>query len=148
LAVVTDTLTRAEAPTPRHSEKEIDAFLQEALTKLADVLLEDPLTSKQELLKRISSLTLTPMIHDGEPAFGVSGDMTLLSGEEAMMLLPSGTSTQEHHPFVINLGGLVMKLDSHGVVVAVVRLNEVDSGNVLALQVPDLGEELLPAKAA
>jgi hypothetical protein len=122
LTVVTDLLKRVESPSKQSiSVQEIDAFLRKAFAELADVLLGDPLTTQQELQKRISSLTLTPMVHNGEPAYEISGDVTLFCAEEVMMLLSSGTMTGEHHPFVIKLEGLLLKLDSHAKVIAVER---------------------------
>jgi len=121
LTLVTNLLKRVESPSNEGiSEQEVDAFLRKAFAELADVLLGDPLTTQQELQKRISSLALTPMVHNGERAYEISGDMTLFCAEEAMMLLSSGTMTGEHHPFVIKLDGLLLKLDSHSKVIAVV----------------------------
>ena len=119
LATVTENLKHAERPATIFSEAEIDSFLRDAFTNLADVLLGDPITAKQELLKRISSLTLTPIEQDGEPAFALSGDLTLFSEEESMMLLPSGTKREEHHPSTFTLDGLVLKLDTRSNVVAI-----------------------------
>jgi site-specific DNA recombinase len=122
LTVVTNLLKRVESPSKQSiSEQEIDAFLRRAFAALADVLLGDPLTTQQELQMRISSLTLTPTVHNGEPAYDIRGDLTLFCAEEVMMLLSSGTMTGEHHPFVIRLDGSLLKLDSHATVIAVVR---------------------------
>jgi hypothetical protein len=122
LTEVTNLLKRVESPSKQSiSEQEIDIFLRKAFTELADALLGDPLTTQQELQKRISSLTLTPMVHDGEPAYEISGDVTLFCAEEVMMLSSSGTKAGEHHPFVIKLDGLLLKLDPHAKVTAVVR---------------------------
>jgi hypothetical protein len=119
LATVTDILKRAERPATIFSEAKIDSFLRDALTNLADILLGDPVRSKQELLKRISSLTLTPIEQDGDPVLALSGDLALFSEEESMMLLPFGTKRQEHHHSTFKLDGLVLKLDSRGNIVAV-----------------------------
>jgi hypothetical protein len=122
LTVVTNLLKCIESPSKQSiSEQEIDAFLRKAFAELADVLLGDPLTTQQELRKRISSLTLTPMVHNGEPAYEISGEVTLFCAEEVMMLLSSGTMTGEHHPFVIKLDGQLLKLDPHAKVTAIVR---------------------------
>jgi site-specific DNA recombinase len=132
LTVVTNLLKRVESPSKQSiSVQEIDAFLRKAFAELADVLLGDPLTTQQELQKRISSLTLTPMIHNGEPAYEISGDVTLFCAEEVMMLLSSGTMTGEHHPFVIKLDGLLLMLDPHAKVTAVVRPRAAQADGVL-----------------
>jgi hypothetical protein len=79
LKAVTDQLMRAARPAPMVSEAEVTQFLTSALTNLADILFGDPARSKQELLKRVSGLTLTPAEQDGEPAFAVTGDFTLFT---------------------------------------------------------------------
>ena len=61
------------------------------------------------------------MLHNGEPAYEISGDLTLFCAEEVMMLLSFGTMTGEHQSFVIKLDGLLLKLDPHAKVIAVVR---------------------------
>ena len=90
LKIVTDALSRAERPAKAYSEEEITTFLRDALENLAQVLLDDPVKSKHELLKRVSKLTLTPVEHDGEPAFAISGDLTLFSEDERLQLSRTG----------------------------------------------------------
>jgi hypothetical protein len=85
------------------------------------ILLGDPLRSKQELRKRISSLILTPTVHDGSPAYAVSGSVMLFSSQEAVMLPRTRDCTSKHHSFDISLDGIVLKLDSRSSVIAVVN---------------------------
>jgi hypothetical protein len=148
LTVVTDLLKRIDSPSKQGiSEREIDAFLHKALAELVDVLLGEPLKTQQELQKRISSLTLTPVVHDGEPAFAVGGDVTLFCAEEVMMLLSSGTMTGEHHPFVISLDGLMLKLHSRAAVIAIVLPRTERTDGVSIRQPFEAVEDCLPQAA-
>jgi hypothetical protein len=121
LTVVKDLLEQSKSPAKHVSEEEVDAFLRKAFGELGNILLGDPLRSKQELQKRISSLTLTPTVHEGSPAYAVSGSVTLFSGEEAVLLTRTRDCTSEQHSFDINLDGIVLKLDSRSSVIAVVN---------------------------
>jgi hypothetical protein len=119
LKTVTETLGRAEQHAKVFSEEEITAFLRDALDNLAEVLLGDPIRSKQELLKRVCSLKLTPVEHDGELAFAITGDLTLFTEEEMLLLPNTGTGTEEQQQSAFKLDGLVLKVDTRGNIVAV-----------------------------
>jgi site-specific DNA recombinase len=109
LEVVKEMLKRVESPAKLPSEQEVEAFLRRNLSELADVLLGDPRRAKQELQKRITSLTLTPVEIEREAGCEVTGDLTLFTPDERMMLQVSCTRNLEHHPLAIKLDGVVLK---------------------------------------
>lgn len=112
-------LSQSNSPAKQVSDAEIDNFLRKAFAELGDTLLGDPLRSRQELQKRISWLTLTPIIHDGSPAYVVSGNVGLFSDEDVVMLRCTMDSTAGHHSFDISLTGSVLKLGAGSRVVSV-----------------------------
>jgi len=118
MTAVVDLISQGQNPAKRVSEEEVDAFLKKAFDELADILLCEPTRSKQEIQKRISSLILTPSVHDGRPAYILSGDLSLFSGSE--LVLPTRTvhSTSQQHNYSIRLDQC-LKLDARGAVVAV-----------------------------
>jgi hypothetical protein len=114
-------LSRAERPAKHVAEEDVIPFLRDVLDHLAKILLGDPVRSKQELLKRVATLTLTPIEQGGQPAFAITGDLTLFSEEEMLQLLSTGTCTTELQPVKFSLSDFVLRLDSKGKVVAVTR---------------------------
>jgi len=73
-------------PIQKISEKEAAIFLEKGLEGLVDVLTDDPAAAKLELQKRITGLTLTPVLEDGRQMYLVAGDIGLFLGDEAVLL--------------------------------------------------------------
>jgi DNA invertase Pin-like site-specific DNA recombinase len=119
LETVKEILSRAEQPAKRFSEEDVTAFLRHALDNLADVLMGDPVRSKQELLKRVASLTLTPIEKDGNQTFAITGDLTLFTEEEMLQLPSTGTGSGELQPVKFSLDNFVLCVDRLGKVVEV-----------------------------
>jgi hypothetical protein len=120
VAVVQHLLGQTQSTTKIASADDVEEFLRTAFDELAEVLLGDPLRTKVQLQKRISSLTLTPSVLNGLPTYVVSGSMALFDGEELVMLHRTVARTSEHHSFVFSLDGMVLKLDSRNMVNEVV----------------------------
>ncbi|MGC1781725.1 MAG: recombinase family protein [Acidobacteriaceae bacterium] len=121
MKTVTDLIGRGQVPARRVSGEEVDAFLRQAFDELSSILLGEPLRSKQELQKRISSLILTPYMHEGQSAYRISGDLALFSGQEAVLLTHSVHNTSEQHNLAIKLDGILLILDARGAVVEVAQ---------------------------
>ena len=77
--------TRQKSPSPAFDPDEVEEFLRGKLDTLVEVLLGDPLVTKQELLKRIGKLVLTPEKRDGSDVFVVTGDLKLFAADDAML---------------------------------------------------------------
>lgn len=74
-----------QPPAPQYDAAELDRFVTHHLKNLIDLLNGDSATTKQELLKRIDQLILTPEERDGEDIFVVSGDLALFAPDDAML---------------------------------------------------------------
>lgn len=101
---------KAEVQVPRFSEDEIREFVRRKSQELADVLLGDPATAKQELQKRITKLVLNPKETPDGWVLEVSGDVALLSQPDSdVMLTNSREGIAEHyiHP-AIPLTGVIL----------------------------------------
>ena len=77
--------TREKPPSPTLDPGEAEEFLRGKLDTLVEVLLGDPLVTKQELRKRIEKLVLTPEKRDGSDVFVVTGDLKLFAADDAML---------------------------------------------------------------
>jgi DNA invertase Pin-like site-specific DNA recombinase len=97
----------ASAPeVPSFSDDEIRIFLQQKGAALADFLLADPITAKNELQKHISQLVLTPKETPGGPTFEVTGDIALFVGKNEGVLQyksPEGIVQQYRIPLSLSL---------------------------------------------
>ena len=78
--------TEGKSGEPEIDRCELGAFLQTTLTRLAEVLLGDPISAKLEMLNRIDKLFLTPDVRDGEKVYLVTGDLRLFSGDNDVLL--------------------------------------------------------------
>jgi site-specific DNA recombinase len=125
LAAIDKQLAELRAPRAIVKPAEIDAFLEKALNELGTILLGDPVRSRDELQKRVGSLTLTPIVHEGRAAYRITGKLELFSGKETVMLGDTVHSVAKHHCQSINLDHLVLKLDNRGDVVAILDVKEV-----------------------
>ncbi|MFZ0301881.1 MAG: recombinase family protein [Terracidiphilus sp.] len=76
----------ARSSVPEIDRAEIRAFFQANFNRLADVLLADPVSAKQEILNRVDKLVLTPEVRDGEQLYVVTGDLRLFSGDSDVLL--------------------------------------------------------------
>ena len=115
-----DELLKEQPPAPPPiSSQEIDRFLRGALEDLSAVLRSDPIVAKQELQKRLGNLIMTPVIHNGLPAYEVTGNLTLLSSSDSVLLSGSLHSTTEQHAYKLPLTGLVLILENRSQVVRV-----------------------------
>lgn len=52
---------------------------------------------------------MTPVENELEPACALTGDLTLITGEERMLLQASCTRNLEQHPMTVKLDGVVLK---------------------------------------
>lgn len=96
-------------PSPQISAGETEEFLKRKVDELVEVLLGDPIRTKQELLKRIDKLMLTPEVRDGENVYVVQGDVRLFAANDDVMLTNSGPRIGEHYTDLrIVLDGLVL----------------------------------------
>ena len=94
---------------PKISAGEIKEFLKRKMDELVEVLLGDPIRTKQELLNRIDRLVLTPEVRDGKDVYVVQGDVRLFAANDDVMLTNSGPSTGEHYTkLCISLDGLAL----------------------------------------
>jgi hypothetical protein len=134
LSIIAKELHQVQTPIRQVPEDEVDAFLKKEFEDLADLLLGDPIRSKLELQKRVNKLTLTPIKHDGAPAYMITGDIDLFSDHEAVLLGRNRDNTPKQHQFAIKLDGFVLRLDEHGVVTACssIPLSAVEAENVLS----------------
>lgn len=88
---------------------ETEEFLKRKVDELVEVLLGDPIRTKQELLKRIDKLVLTPEVRDGEDVYVVRGDVRLFAANDDVMLTNTGTRIGEHYTKLsISLDGFVL----------------------------------------
>lgn len=100
---------KPRSTTPEISSAEIATFLDQAIPRLAEVLLGDPVRAKQELLKRIDKLILTPKIHEGEEIFLVTGDMRLFPKEvDDVMPTNSLQEIGQHYTCKISFDGFML----------------------------------------
>jgi DNA invertase Pin-like site-specific DNA recombinase len=94
---------------PKIGTEETAEFLKRKVAELMEVLLGDPLCTKQELLKRIDQLVLTPEVRDGEEVYVVQGDMRLFAANDDVMLTNSGPGNGDQYtPLRITLDGFVL----------------------------------------
>ena len=95
---------------PKIGSGEAEEFLKRKVDELVEVLRWDPIHTKQELLKRIDKLVLTPEVRDGEDVYVVRGDVRLFAAEDDVMLTNTGTRIGEHYTTLsISLDGLVLQ---------------------------------------
>jgi len=94
---ITRLLAVKDTPASRKiSAEETEEFLNRKVNELVEVLLGDPIRTKQELLTRIDKLVLTPEVRDGKDVYVVQGDVRLFAANEDAMLTGSGNRTGEH----------------------------------------------------
>jgi DNA invertase Pin-like site-specific DNA recombinase len=94
---------------PKIDANEVAAFIKRKAGELVEVLLGDPIRTKQELLKRIDKLVLTPEVRDGEDVYVVRGDLRLFAANEDVMLTNSVPRNGEHYTNLsISLDGFVL----------------------------------------
>jgi hypothetical protein len=107
---ITRLLAVKEKPaSPKIGTVETEEFLKRKVDELVGVLLGDPIRTKQELLKRIDKLVLTPEVRDGKDVYVVKGDVRLFTADDDVMLTNSGTTIGEHYTKLrISLDGLVL----------------------------------------
>jgi len=73
-----DALAALLIPAPKDvTEGEIRAFLKESRQRFTDVLNAEPEIVRNELRRRISSITLTPSVNEHGPVYEVAGDVAL-----------------------------------------------------------------------
>jgi DNA invertase Pin-like site-specific DNA recombinase len=103
--------------------KEVAEYLSKALENLADLLAKDPLTCRDEIRKRVKKLVLTPSTFEGHAALRITGDLRLFQDGDMKMLCRNVHIPTEHFRPVLNLTGLVVKLEANGKVLRVGRLS-------------------------
>jgi DNA invertase Pin-like site-specific DNA recombinase len=107
---ITRLLAAKDKPAPPQiSAGETEEFLKRKVDELVEVLLGDPVRTKQELLNRIDKLVLTPEVRDGEEVYVVQGDVRLFGANDDAMLTSSGPCIGEHYTTLrISLDGFVL----------------------------------------
>ncbi len=101
---------------------EVADFLSDGLAELANILLSDPQTCRDEIRDRVDHLILSPTIFEGQPSLEITGDLRLFNEEKIKMLGCNGPITAKH--LALSLSGLVLKLESNGKILRVALLNE------------------------
>lgn len=95
---------------PKTDRAELRGFLRANFNKLAEVLLADPVSAKQEMLNRIDKLWLTPEMRDGEQVYVVTGDLRLFSGDNDVLLpTPLEGYREQYIGLRLTLNGWVLK---------------------------------------
>jgi site-specific DNA recombinase len=91
---------------PISAEDVIDLIEREGVN-LAEVLRADPIRTREELHKRIDTLTLTPTTFFGQAAYEVTGEIGVWIPEETVLLCNSLPSTTQQH--AIHLSKVVLR---------------------------------------
>jgi site-specific DNA recombinase len=84
-------------------ERMIRDYLTEQAQNLSQVLAGDPVRTKEELRKRVDSLTLTPVVTDHGRFYEISGDVRLFGGPEGALQSEGLESFGLHYTFPLRL---------------------------------------------
>jgi site-specific DNA recombinase len=90
-------------PVRQFSEREIREFLAEQARHFAELLAGDPIKVKEELLKRVTGLVLTPVITDNARFYQISGDVRLFGNSEDVMQDKRGELLALHYTLPLRL---------------------------------------------
>lgn len=118
---VMEILDQKVEPRLEMSEEEVIDSIGDALRRLDEILLSDPIHTREELRKRIDGLSLEPITFENAPAYKVRGDVRLFGGSEPVMLSSTSSTSTEHHFLTLGLDGLILKLDERGAILRAVR---------------------------
>jgi hypothetical protein len=116
------------------TREQVAEFLSSGLSEMAEILLADTKTCREEIHKRVSHLMLTPVTLENHPAYEISGDLRLFNEEKAKILGCNGSITVKHFGLNLNLSGLILKLEANG--------------NILRIAQPNCNRAVKPSMAA
>lgn len=97
-------LAAAPSPAIRHFEDwEIRSFVEAHSAQFAELLTGDRARAKEEIRKRVSHLTLTPIRTESANYYVVTGDVALFGAEESAMQSKQGELVGLHYTFPLRV---------------------------------------------